>query len=292
MIDLHMHTVNSDGTLTVEEILKEAQRKNISIISITDHNTIEAYHQIKKINIKDFYAGRIIYGVEVNCVFNGYRIELLGYDFANLNFLESWLKLNYCNEKEVAFRTREYEKLLNKMKDNGIVNNCSTSYDPKGKLPHTLVYNELKTNEQNKKYFSKEEWSDFSIFFRTATIDKNSLFYIDYSDILPTAKKVSAIIHEAGGKVFLAHAFSYNMDNHMRFIEDLVKDKVIDGIEVFYSTFTNEQSKKLYDYCQNNNLFMSGGSDFHVNRRGSSELGNGFGNLNVPEDILKCWLNS
>lgn len=30
MIDLHMHTVNSDGTFTVEEILKEAQRKNIS----------------------------------------------------------------------------------------------------------------------------------------------------------------------------------------------------------------------------------------------------------------------
>lgn len=118
-------------------------------------------------------------------------------------------------------------------------------------LPHILVYNELRTNEQNKTYFSKEEWGDFNIFFRTATVDKKSLFYIDYSDLLPTAKNVSEIIREAGGKVFLAHVYSYNMDNHICFIDDLVKDKVIDGIEVFYSTYTNEQCKKLYDFCQN-----------------------------------------
>lgn len=290
LIDLHIHTKFSDGAFTVEGILKEAEKRKITTISITDHNTIEAYNHIKKINAKRIYTGDIILGTEINCVFQDFRIELLGYNFSNFDFLEKWLKLNFSNEKEVVFRSREYEKLLQKMKDNNIVNNCPTEYDHKGYLPHTLIYNELKSSERNKVYLSKEEWDDFNLFFRTATIDKNSLFYIDYSDILPSAKEVSKIIKESGGKVFLAHVFSYNMDNHIGFIDDLVRCEIIDGVEAFYSTFSKEQSKKLYAYCKQNNLFMSGGSDFHGNNtKECIDLGVGFGSVDVPDYILREW---
>lgn len=290
LIDLHIHTTYSDGAFTVEDILKEAEKRNIATISITDHNTIEAYNHIKKINAKQLYTGDIIPGVEINCFFQNFRIELLGYNFNNFGFLEKWLKSHFSTEKEVHFRTREYEKLLKKMEDNHIVNNYPTQYNPKGYLPHTLIYNELKTSERNKAYLSKEEWDDFNIFFRTATIDKNSLFYIDYSDILPSAMEVSNIIKKSGGKVFLAHVFSYNMDNHTGFIDDLVKCKVIDGIEVFYYAFSEEQSKTLYSYCKGNNLYISGGSDFHGNNiKKCVDLGVGFGSLNVPDCILEEW---
>jgi 3',5'-nucleoside bisphosphate phosphatase len=292
LIDLHIHTKYSDGTFTVEDILKEAERRSITTISITDHNTIEAYKHINGINSKQLYRGNIIVGTEINCVFQDFRIELLGYNFSNFDFLENWLKLNYSNEKEVIFRTSEYEKLLQKMKVNNMINNCPTQYDPKGNLPHTLIYNELKSNELNKIYLSKGEWDDFSLFFRTATIDKNSLFYIDYSDILPSAKEVSKTIKESGGKVFLAHVFSYNMDNHIGFIDDLVRSEIIDGIETFYSTFSKEQSKKLHEYCKKNNLYMSGGSDFHgINGKEYIDLGIGLGNLDVPDYILREWCN-
>lgn len=292
LIDLHIHTKYSDGTFTVEDILKEAERRNLTTISITDHNTIEAYNHINKINVKELYTGEIILGTEINCVFQDFRIELLGYNFNKFDFLENWLRLNFSNKKEVVFRTREYEKLLQKMKDNNIVNNCPAQYDPKGKLPHTLIYNELKSYEKNRIYFSKEEWDDFSLFFRTATIDKKSLFYIDYSDILPSAKEVSKTIKDSGGKVFLAHVFSYNMDNHIDFIDDLIRYEIIDGIEVFYSAFSIEQTKRLFDYCKKNNLFMSGGSDFHGNNiKEYIDLGIGFGNLDVPEYILQEWSN-
>jgi histidinol phosphatase-like PHP family hydrolase len=57
LIDLHIHTKYSDGTSTVEEILKGAERRGLTTISITDHNTIEAYNHINKINVKGLKPG-------------------------------------------------------------------------------------------------------------------------------------------------------------------------------------------------------------------------------------------
>ena len=56
MIDLHMHTNNSDGSDTVIELLKKAEENNLELISITDHNTVKAYFELEKINIKDYFS--------------------------------------------------------------------------------------------------------------------------------------------------------------------------------------------------------------------------------------------
>ena len=48
IIDLHIHTRNSDGSDTTEEILKKCKDLNLEYISITDHDTCEAYNDIKK----------------------------------------------------------------------------------------------------------------------------------------------------------------------------------------------------------------------------------------------------
>ena len=53
MIDLHIHTTNSDGKYTVKEILKMAENKNINSISFCDHNVLVAYEDLKNINIKE-----------------------------------------------------------------------------------------------------------------------------------------------------------------------------------------------------------------------------------------------
>ena len=46
MIDLHMHTKYSDGTDTLKEILQNANKINLDIISITDHNSCNAYKEM------------------------------------------------------------------------------------------------------------------------------------------------------------------------------------------------------------------------------------------------------
>lgn len=64
MINLHLHTNYSDG---------------IKTISIADHDCVDAYLFLKDINIKDYYTGTLIPGVEMKCNFHGYLIEVLGY---------------------------------------------------------------------------------------------------------------------------------------------------------------------------------------------------------------------
>ena len=56
MIDLHMHTKYSDGTDDIISFLQKAEKNNLEIISITDHNTVKAYLELNKLNIKDYFT--------------------------------------------------------------------------------------------------------------------------------------------------------------------------------------------------------------------------------------------
>ena len=60
MIDLHVHTTNSDGDFTTLETLIEAEKQGIEILSITDHNNINAYDDLKKLSVQELYKGKII----------------------------------------------------------------------------------------------------------------------------------------------------------------------------------------------------------------------------------------
>ena len=61
MIDLHMHTKYSDGTDDIIEFLQKAKHNKLEIISITDHNTVKAYYELEKINIKDYFSRKNYY---------------------------------------------------------------------------------------------------------------------------------------------------------------------------------------------------------------------------------------
>ena len=63
MIDLHMHTNNSDGTDSVKDILKKAQEKGLKYISITDHDNCNGYLELEKIDVKKYSNGKIVPGI-------------------------------------------------------------------------------------------------------------------------------------------------------------------------------------------------------------------------------------
>ena len=44
MVDMHIHTIYSDGDKTIEEVLKKCEEKKLEYISITDHNTCKGYN--------------------------------------------------------------------------------------------------------------------------------------------------------------------------------------------------------------------------------------------------------
>ncbi len=92
-VDLHMHSNFSDGKLTPEELLKDAQDKGYRLIAIADHNTVEAY---KKTNILE--SGMVITAIEFDCWYKGVLVHLLGYGVDINN--EELLKLCAKTKKE------------------------------------------------------------------------------------------------------------------------------------------------------------------------------------------------
>lgn len=104
MIDLHIHTTYSDGTYSVKEILKEAQEKKLEVISITDHDNVKAYKEIWKIDVNNFYSGKIITGCEFKCVLPEYNlpIEILGYEF-EVSIVEKFLDSHNNMEKQSKY---------------------------------------------------------------------------------------------------------------------------------------------------------------------------------------------
>ena len=71
----------------------------------------------------------------------------------------------------------------------------------------------------------------------------------------------------------------------------MVKDSKIDGIECFHPS-AEEDGKidYLIDYARKNNLFISGGSDFHGKRKLNIEIGSGKGSLNIPKEFIEEWI--
>lgn len=289
MIDLHCHTTNSDGTYTTIELLKKAEEKGITLLSITDHDTTKSYSDINDININEYYSGKIITGIEVNCVFDNVKIELLGYGF-DKEPVQAWLDTLYSKDAVRNNMIKEFNDMKNICKKNGVKISKNISYNPDKEYPIDVIYFDVIKHEENKKLFDEEVWNSKSLFFRECTTNKKFILFRDFTKDYPTAKTVSNIIRQNNGKVFLAHLFVYNFDNHMEFLEKITSSNVIDGVETYYSRFTNEQIEQIEKYCKENNLLMSGGSDCHGDKHKDLELGTGFGNLVVNEDSIKEWI--
>lgn len=116
--------------------------------------------------------------------------------------------------------------------------------------------------------------------------------YIDFSYQTPNAKLVSDEIKKLGGKVFLAHLFTYPLRDYEKYLDGLVQEKIIDGIETYYSKFTESESEFIRNYCTKNNLYMSAGTDCHGDKKPDRKVGIGYGNMNVPISVVEDWINN
>lgn len=288
MIDLHTHTTYSDGYSSLELLLKDAEESKVTHLSITDHDTVEAYKELKQIDYSKIYSGKIIPGGEFNAMFNNAKIELLGYNF-DIDKMDKWCKETYNKNSDYMALDKEFELMINTCHKNGIkIDNIT--YDKSMGWPMDVVFPAIKKYEENKKLFTDEEWNDRDYFFRCCSCITDFPLYIDLSNQMPCAKEVSSAIRNAGGKVFLAHIFLYPLKDHLAYLDKLRQDNIIDGIEVYHSKYTEEESKILREYAKKHNLLMSGGSDYHGTKKPDRKIGTGYDNLNISEEIVKDWI--
>lgn len=289
MIDLHSHTTYSDGHSSVKELLIEAQNINLSTLSITDHNTVDAYKEIKQERIRNLYSGIIISGIELTTTYNGEIIELLGYNF-DIDKMNELLKgkVDSFEEKQL----KEYELIKNRYQEIGIKMNLdNVIFDPKKESSRIAFCNEIKKYSENHDFFlTNEALTTDRGFTRNEVFNPKSPLYVDQTSLFPTLEEVIDIIHQANGLAFLAHTFAYSKNISDK-LEDIIKDYNLDGLECYYTTFTKEQTEYLIDMCDKHNLFKSGGSDYHGTNKVNHELGIGNGSLAIDKDLISDWFN-
>lgn len=116
-VDLHIHSYESDGTLSPIEIVKQAKERNLKYIAIADHNTIDAY-----INTNILAEDIVIPAVEFDCYYKGNLLHILGY---GINIDSPVLKSMYSQTK--AGRSKNIVRLFNLRHPNEVINKIKES---------------------------------------------------------------------------------------------------------------------------------------------------------------------
>jgi predicted metal-dependent phosphoesterase TrpH len=289
MIDLHTHTNYSDGTWNVQELLENAEKANIEILSITDHDSVKSHLELKSIGTKKYFRGKIISGVEINCIFNNSKIELLGYGF-RIEPVNEWLEKKYNKEKMLKKRTKEFKDMCRLCRKKGIKLTEGLKCNHDIEYPIDKIYYDAIKHPENEKFFTEKEWANSDAFYRNCSSNKKFMLYRDFSKDLPSAKEVSKVIKRNGGKVFLAHLYLYTLGNYIEFLEKLNDKKIIDGVETYYFSFTKEQSDSIKNFCEEKGILMSIGSDCHGLKKAYRKIGmaNYYNPLNLNK--IKEWI--
>ncbi len=291
MIDLHIHTNESDGTFTAEEVLKRAEELKLSHIAITDHESCKAYDNLKIDDIKKYYSGKIITGIELKNYYNDRVIDILGYNI-DLEKMNKYLEENYKDKTHGKLETKNLKHFYKQSKGYNLKLDPieSINWNPDKDWASLVFYNEIKKHKENESKVPADLWESFSNFKKDYIYNRKNMFFLDKKDDYPSPKKTVEAIHNAGGIAILAHVYEYKwVEDKIDYIQELIKTSNLDGIECYYSNFTDMQIKLLTEYAKENNLCISGGSDFHGSRRKGVDIGKGRGSLLIPEEILKTW---
>ena len=241
--DLHLHTRNSDGSLDAEHVVYLAAKTGLGFISLTDHDFLYEYEEIKRLGEK--YKIVLIFGVELSCMDykRNRRVHILGYNLKDPDVIKP-----YCEEvlKDRIEKSKEfYESVCGRY---NVVPELIEKYRSRTgcifetNMLHVLAecgYSNKVCGDMYNEVFKKDE--------------KFSFKHNDVLEVLEAIKK-------AGGKSVLAHPAVHNSFD---LLDELVLEKKIDGVEVWHPKNRNIDRDKLYNLAKTNNLIATGGTDFH-----------------------------
>jgi predicted metal-dependent phosphoesterase TrpH len=286
-IDLHIHTKNSDGAFETHEILKMCEEKELKIISITDHDSVQSYFDILDQNIS--FDGKIVAGIELSFGMNGSVCDVLGYG-VDIDIVSSWLKKRNSVEERIKSQEmilEEMKSLYSKLKIK-FDETCQISIGKKSEAynlikPSAVLYNE-------NKLVAPELFEE--MFYRNHHTNPKSKYFVNETRCLPTLKECLDIIHKAGGISSLAHpgAYGYSNQELKNYINFAIESGVM-GVELKYNCHTAEQEKIIKQLAEENNLYLTGGSDFHGGKvKQQVKLGVVYGDEFVDGKILDKFL--
>ncbi len=266
-IDLHVHSNHSDGVFSVAEIMKEAERRSIGLLSITDHDSIKAQELAQQLARK---AGiRYVCGVEFNVTFSHPRynsgkpvsLDFLGYNFDPSNQeLRNKLKqvADYREQRAAKIMknvNREFEKegISQLTKEDSA--NIQASVDGVLGRPHIADYLVRKGMVANRQ-------EAFDKYLVKCDVPKYPLH----------PDEAAKLVRNAGGRIILAHpndphgtslvTLTKSLPEQTGIITDSLMD-FIDGIECWHLRNSHESISHYMEFAGKHRLLTTGGSDCH-----------------------------
>lgn len=247
--DLHMHSYHSDGYHSPEKVIEKAKNQGIKILSITDHDSVNAFSEASECAKK--FGIEVIPGVEISTDIRDTEVHILGY-FVDPKNKDLEHYLNFFREERYKRAIRMVKKLNILGLDITIDDVMTFAKDSAIGRPH--IAQALLAKGQVKSFF--EAFYKF--------IGNHAPAYERKVHLSP--QSAFKIINDAGGLSFIAHPG--NMPEIL--IKELI-DAGVDGIEVIHPSHSPEQVKFYRGIVIEYFLLESGGSDFHGGKREDDE---------------------
>ncbi len=255
-VDLHTHSIYSDGSSTIAELVEMALGNGLRALALTDHDTVEGSEEIKELGEKSGLI--IISGVEISTTLQQRTVHILGYGIDTSSpALQQWL---------LPLQTSRAERnsaILAKLQALGI----DISAD---ELKHVSCCGQTGRPHFARLLIQKRVVDSFDAAFRQY-LGRNKPAWVGRFSY--SAAETISMIHQVGGLAILAHPGQ--IDTEMRLQPLLIQELVLrglDGIEIYYPTHTRKMIKKLKAIAREHGLVVTGGSDFHGLSRPAHQL--------------------
>jgi len=265
-IDLHIHTKTcSDGNLTIEEVFREARKRNINLISITDHDSVDCQKRAGALAKKGGMS--YIAGIELNVTFRypesgkDVSLDFLGYAYdANNQELKNKLQLLKGHREKRALQilanlNAEFEREgIEKFTEDDI-KKIEDSVDGVFGRPHIANY-------LIEKGIVKDKQEAFDKYLVRCDVPKYPL----------SLAEASQLIRNAGGILVHAHpndphgtslvTITHDLDEQTKIIERYML-QYIDGVECWHLRHDERTTAHYIEFAKKHNMLVTGGTDCH-----------------------------
>jgi len=248
LIDFHTHTSASDGALAPGELLQRAALAGLSLLAITDHDTVAGYRALAAAALPEV-APRLVPGIEYSCCWSGTTVHILGLgmDCDHPAMREGLAELAAARQD----RAQQIARRLEALGFGGALEGALAEAGPSqlGR-PHFAAWlvarGHVKDHgEAFDRYLGQGRTGDVKTFW-------------------PTLAQATGWIVDAGGVALLAHPLKY------RFTAMKLRRLAVDfraagggGIEITCGLQPADQTARLARLAAEMDMEVSVGSDFH-----------------------------
>lgn len=270
-VDLHVHSTRSDGSFTPTELVNYAIEKGLRAFALTDHDTVDGLEEaFEAAKGKDI---RVIPGIEFSTEYLKKDVHIVGLfiDYTTPIFKE------YL-EQFIQSRDTRNDKLCDKLRTDA---NIDISYEALIEMfPNAVI-----TRAHYAKYLLEHGYVKCLSEAFDRYLGDHTPYYIPREKVTP--EKAIALILAAKGVPVLAHPTLYHLGaTELDKLVHKLKDAGLVAIEGIYSTYDTRDTREMHEIARKYHLLISGGSDFHGTNKPNLDLGNGYGKLYIPQQIL------